>query len=63
MYITDELGIKAIKSDSALYTWMKNGTLSCVMGTFVDDNLNAGNEDFPMYTEHTFKKFESKHCM
>lgn len=39
---------------------MENGIVLGITGTYVDDSLNPGNEDFPIHTERALKKFESK---
>lgn len=60
IHITDDLKMKPIKSDSAVYTWTQNGKISGLTGTYVDDCLNAGDEAFQAHTELTLKHFESK---
>lgn len=60
MHTTGDLGMSAFKSDRAVYIWVQHGDISGIAGTYVDDSLNAGNEDFQKHTERTLTKFGSK---
>ena len=42
----EELGMKPLRSDSALYTYTMNGLLKGLSGSYVDDLTRAGDQDF-----------------
>lgn len=60
IHITEDLGMTAIKSNRAVYMRMKNGIVLGITGTYVDDSMNAGNENFKMPTQQTLKMLEPK---
>jgi hypothetical protein len=57
---TDELGMKALRSDPALYSRFIEGILQGMSGTYVDDLCRAGTTDFEKHVAHTSERFDAK---
>lgn len=61
-HLTDVLNMTQLKSDLAMYIWSKDSGsgFTGVSCTYVDDCLNADDEDFQRHTEAVLHRFDSK---
>ena len=57
-YHREELGMKPLRSDSALYTYKMNGLLTELSGSYVDDLIRAGDQGFRKMSKRTCERFE-----
>ena len=54
----EELGMKSLRSDSALPTYKMNGQLKGLSVSYVDDLIRAGDQDFRKVSKRTCERFE-----
>lgn len=61
-HLTDDLSMFSMKNNSGIYAWESpnSNEVSAVTGTYVEDSLNAGDNEFMKHTEATSPKCESK---
>lgn len=59
-HIINDLGLKPTIGDPSMQVKRKEGKLEGLMGTYVDDGLNAGDLALETLTESTLSKFDSK---
>lgn len=52
------MGMKSFKIDPALYCYMFDGALKGLSGSYIDDLLRAGDQDFRKVSKETNKCFE-----
>ena len=54
----EDLGMKSLRSDPALYSLIKEGILRGLSGGYVDDLIRAGDEYFKKVSQKTNEKFD-----
>lgn len=59
-HIKKDLNMASTVADYSFFFKMVRGKLMGLMGTYVDDTISAGTEDFEKHTNITESKFESK---
>lgn len=59
-HLSKDLGMIRAKSDISLFFKFKNDRLIGITGNYVDDNVNAGDQEFQHETLTTLEKFDSK---
>lgn len=59
-HIQSDLGMESTVSDKSLFFKLVQKKLQGLMGTYVDDSLLAGDDEFLKLSEKTIEKFESK---
>ncbi|MEM1283154.1 MAG: reverse transcriptase domain-containing protein [Chlamydiota bacterium] len=59
-HIKNDLGMTATVADMSMFFKLAHNKLCGLMGTFVDDSLLAGSEEFLGTTDLTLDRFESK---
>eukprot|EP00170_Pyropia_yezoensis_P002751 contig_11549_g2756 len=59
-HIKDDLCMSSLTGDPALYYKYGDGHADGLLGSYVDDMLLGGNENFQSLTESTLTRFESK---
>lgn len=59
-HILEDLGMKRTTGDMSLFFKKIHGKLAGIIGTYVDDSLLAGTEEFLQHTDKTIRQFESK---
>ena len=53
-----DLGMESTRLDSAFYIWIVNGLLKGMSGSYVDDLMRAGDDDFKELAKKTASRFE-----
>lgn len=59
-YVTNDLGMLPLLSDSTLYIKFDDSKLIGLSGIQVDESLNTGTDTFEKLTELTLEKFDPK---
>lgn len=59
-HVVNDIGMKPLISDPSLYVKTGDDGPEGITGSYVDDCLHAGNEEFQKTTEVSLKKFDSK---
>lgn len=54
----EELGMRTLRSDPALYVLRKEGEVTGLSGAYVDDMIRAGSEDYHKLSYKTNERFE-----
>lgn len=59
-HVKEDLSMSPLTGDPALYVKEGDGQTDGLLGSYVDDMLLGGNEDFQRLTESTLTRFDSK---
>lgn len=59
-HVKDDLGMVPLTGDPSLFIKEENGRTVGLLGGYVDDLLNGGDESFQTLTQQTLETFESK---